>query len=106
MFNPKKLRELRKKARQGQDAVADVLGVTRSTYSMYENGHRQPSVEIVISMSEVFKVSVDFLYDLTDVPYRFADFTSEDMVIIEKLTSCNNITKAYICEALDLSVNL
>lgn len=47
-----------------QKEVADLLKISRQAYSSYETGSRQPDPEILIKLSSIFKVSVDYLLGL------------------------------------------
>ena len=44
-----------------QYEAADALGVGHSAYSHYENGIREPSLNTLVKMSELFGVSIDRL---------------------------------------------
>ncbi|MCL6592703.1 MAG: helix-turn-helix domain-containing protein, partial [Alicyclobacillus sp.] len=44
-----------------QDEVADKIGVARSTYSNYENGHREPDLNTIQKLAELYGVSIDYL---------------------------------------------
>lgn len=55
------LKFLRKRRGRTQDDVAAVLNLKRSTYSGYENGVAQPGIEILISFSGYFNISIDTL---------------------------------------------
>ena len=57
----KGLREIRKKKRYSQLKVAMDLNISREALSYYENGKREPSLEMLIKMSEYFNVSIDYL---------------------------------------------
>lgn len=37
------------------------LNISREALSHYENSKREPSIELLIKMSEYFNVSIDFL---------------------------------------------
>lgn len=37
------------------------LNISREALSHYENGKREPSIDMLIKMSEYFNVSIDFL---------------------------------------------
>lgn len=50
-----------------QKDLAEALSITVSTISHYENGTREPSIEILIQMSKILGVSVDYLIGNTDV---------------------------------------
>lgn len=63
------LKILRKRIAQSQEETASALGLTRSSYSGYENEVAQPSVENLIAFSEYFHISIDDLVkkDLTSL---------------------------------------
>lgn len=49
------LKEKRLKAKLTQEQVARKVGVARTTYAMYEQGERDPSVGVAIKIGEVLK---------------------------------------------------
>ena len=55
------LREIRKKRNLNQQRVALDLNITREALSHYENGRRDPSLAMLIRLSEYFNVSIDYL---------------------------------------------
>ena len=55
------LKLLRKRTKRSQEEVAQDLGLTRSTYSGYENGVAQPNLEVLVACSDYFKISIDDL---------------------------------------------
>ena len=56
-----RLRELRKDNNMSQEDLGKLLGVTKVSVSGYENGTRIPSMEILITILNVFKISADYL---------------------------------------------
>ena len=56
-----KLMTLRKQAGLSQEQLADRLGVTRQSVSKWESGAAFPELVKIISLSEMFGVSVDYL---------------------------------------------
>lgn len=56
-----KLIMLRKREGLSQEQLADRLGVTRQSVSKWESGTAFPEIVKLISLSEIFGVSVDFL---------------------------------------------
>ena len=56
-----KLRELRKSRRLTQAQVAEGIHCSAATYSRYEHGARQPSIEMLERLADFFGVSVDYL---------------------------------------------
>ena len=55
------IRELREDRDLKQSDVAQVLQTTQQVYSRYETGSRQPSVDVLVQMADIFGVSVDHL---------------------------------------------
>ena len=58
-----KLMTLRKQAGLSQEQLADRLGVTRQSVSKWESGAAAPELVKVITLSELFGVSVDYLVE-------------------------------------------
>ena len=56
-----KLMDLRRKAGFSQEQLADRLGVTRQSVSKWESGTAVPELVKLIALSELFRVSVDYL---------------------------------------------
>ncbi len=59
---------LRRREGLSQQELAEKLGLAKSTISMYENGARKPSYEILEALSALFGVSVDVLMGAEPVP--------------------------------------
>ena len=57
----KGLKQIRKERNLTQLKLAMDLNIARESLSHYENGKREPSIELLIKMSEYFNVSIDFL---------------------------------------------
>ena len=58
---PEKLRTLRLQFGLSQKQVADRIGVSPSIVSGYETGERTPSVDNLLALSYLFRVSTDYL---------------------------------------------
>ncbi|MBQ9912640.1 MAG: helix-turn-helix transcriptional regulator [Clostridia bacterium] len=55
------LKEIRKKRNLNQQKVAMDLNISREALSHYENGKREPSLDMLNKMSDYFNVSIDYL---------------------------------------------
>lgn len=55
------LREIRKAKKYSQLKVAMDLNITREAISNYENGKRNPDLEILVTLSNYFNKSIDYL---------------------------------------------
>ena len=61
MYFTSNIKFLRKRRGRTQDDVAAVLNLKRSTLSGYENGVAQPGIDILVSFSGYFNMSIDTL---------------------------------------------
>ena len=55
------IRKYRKLNNMSQDELAEKLDVTRQSISLWENGQTQPSLENIVALAKLFKVSTDEL---------------------------------------------
>lgn len=55
------LKNIRKSRNLNQQKVAMDLHISREALSHYENGRREPSLDMLVKMSEYFNVSIDYL---------------------------------------------
>lgn len=60
MFNIR-LAALRKKHQYTQQQIADALGVTLRTYQRYEAGDFEPSLMTLITLADLYEVTLDHL---------------------------------------------
>ncbi|REK55508.1 MAG: LexA family transcriptional repressor [Thermobacillus sp.] len=58
----KKLRELRKLEGWTQEQVAKKLGITKQTYSHYENENRKPSLNMIRELAAIYQVNIDDIF--------------------------------------------
>ena len=56
-----RITRLRTEKQLTQEQVAAILKVSRKAISHYENGTREPSQATLVQMSELFRVSTDYL---------------------------------------------
>ena len=61
-----RIKFLRKQRALTQQTLADVLGITKTLVSAYENGARKPSYENLMEIALFFDVSMDWLFANTD----------------------------------------
>ena len=63
-----KLLELREKRGMSQKEVADLLKVTRTQISDLENGKTGTTLDRLLQLCELYRVSADYLLGITDDP--------------------------------------
>lgn len=61
-----RIRKLRKEKNWTLEEMAGKIGISRSTLAGYEKGYRNPPIPILIRISKLFNVSVDYILGLTD----------------------------------------
>lgn len=61
-----KLKELRKERHLTQKEVADKIGLTKNALGNYEQGIREPSLEILKNLCDFYDVTADYLIGRTD----------------------------------------
>ncbi len=55
------LKRIRKEKKLNQQKVAIDLNISREALSHYENGKREPSLNMLLKMSEYYNVSINYL---------------------------------------------
>jgi len=66
----RRIRELREDADLTQAQMAQILNCSQQVYSNYELGQRDVPTDILIRLSQLYHVSVDYILGLTDNPKR------------------------------------
>lgn len=67
----KRLKEIRISKGLTQEHISQLIDISRPTYSNYETGFREPSIQIIGKIADSFGVNVDWLFGRTDIkePY-------------------------------------
>jgi transcriptional regulator with XRE-family HTH domain len=70
------LAELRKKQKWSLQDTADQLGIAKSTYAGYESGYREPSLQSLSHIADLFETTVDFLLGRTEQEQNSIEITN------------------------------
>ncbi len=62
----RRIRDLREDSDRTQRELAQILGCSQQVYSNYELGQRDIPTDILIKLSKLYNVSVDYILDLED----------------------------------------
>ena len=73
----KQIELLRRKKGWSQAELACRLHISPSTIGMYEQGRREPPIDILVAMAKEFDVSIDYLITGT---YRISAGTETNLV--------------------------
>ena len=60
------IKNYRKKSNMSQDELAEKLGVSRQSISLWETGQTQPTIENIIALANIFNISSDMLLRSSD----------------------------------------
>ena len=60
-FYYQKIRDIREDNDMNQQQVADILGITRQQYQLYESGKREMPMHHFITLAEHYGVTIDYL---------------------------------------------
>jgi len=83
---PKRFKYLRQSNNLAQGQLARLIGVDRSTISSYESNMRQPSLDTLSRIADVFGVSTDYLLGRTDtLAFETLALNGEEKAILYKL---------------------
>ncbi|MDE6470783.1 MAG: helix-turn-helix transcriptional regulator [Eubacterium sp.] len=63
-----RIRDIREDNDLTQKQVSDYLHCDQSLYSKYERGQREIPLSLIIKLSELYNISVDYLVGKTDNP--------------------------------------
>ena len=57
-----------------QTQMAKLLGMSQTGYSKYETGENDVPTEILIKLSDIHNVSVDYILELTNLEDKYPKF--------------------------------
>lgn len=74
---PNVFKQLRLREHFSQQELADRLGISKSTVSMYENGNREPDLETLEQIADLFNVDMDYLIGRKKIPNEYRSNTTQ-----------------------------
>lgn len=90
-----KLKTLRKEQGYTQEQLADILNLTRSSISNYENGINEPSISILVAIADLYNVSLDWLTGRTKTRYNSNLYIKDNIENIDVITSIYEVLKDF-----------
>ncbi|ACD53649.1 helix-turn-helix domain-containing protein [Clostridium botulinum] len=107
-----RIKDLRKSKKLTQTDLGRILGVGKTTISMYENGNSTPNDEIKFKIAAFFDVTLDYLLGKSDIK-KYDDVLSIDKQdntqntpiedkLIEKLKNLDDESKKELEKYMDL----
>ncbi len=96
----KKLLNLRKEYKMTQNDVAKILGMSRTSFSKYENGIANPPLQVLRKIAAIYNVGLEYLIFDENTLIRLNDPLNEDdetaEVPFSKITDLKPIEKEII----------
>ena len=89
----KQIEFLRRKKGWSQAELANRLHISPSTIGMYEQGRREPPIDVLVAMSKEFDVSIDYLITGT---HRISMDTETNLVKernVEAFSTLKNLSR-------------
>jgi len=65
-----RLRAIRKANNVTQKQTAEAIGTSEQNYQRYERGTQQPTLPVLLTLADLFNVSLDYLVGRSDNPKR------------------------------------
>ena len=104
------IKELRREMDCTQNKLADILGVTQDSISLWENDKRIPDTQYIVAMAKFFDVTTDYLLGLTDeyssVYFRTKNnpsaFTPEENALLKRYRAMSDKEKALLVQYIEL----
>lgn len=62
-----RIKDLREDRDLTQTDVAKILHITQQQYSLYESGKREMPLEYIITLSNIYNVSLDYIVGRTNI---------------------------------------
>ena len=118
-----KLKTLRLSYGLTQDDIAMLLGMSRTSFSKYENGAANPPLTVMRKLSVIYKVKLEYLIydDDTTVVFNsqnvneepdadpinsFGDLTHDEKIMVMKLRLMTDLQKKEIIDLIDKSEDM
>lgn len=104
------IRELRREIGCTQNQLADILGVTQDSISLWENDKRVPDTQYIIAMAKFFDVTTDYLLGLSEeyANIRFAravnelHLSSDEIALLKRYRTMKEKEKALLKQYMEL----
>ena len=84
-----RLREKRSQYGYSRKIVAERIGISDSTLADYENGHVEPSLKVLMKLSDLYKCTTDYLLGVekpdTEILLDGTGLNPEQVDVVERL---------------------
>lgn len=95
----KKLKEIREAKKISQQKLAMDLNISQASISKYEMGSAEPDINSIISISEYFGVTTDYLLGNSDlkIPITQSNLSEDEITLLANYRKLDAIQKQKAC---------
>ena len=94
-----RLKQLRLRFGYSQAFLAEELSISRMAYTQYESGHREPPLEILIHLAQMYQVSLDYLLGLSDLS-RSPNLSPQESYLFAQLDRLAGKRREHVLQIL------
>lgn len=107
----KNIKLLRTQHHMSQQQLADKLQVSQQSIHKYENDITTPDIETLKLMAQFFDTTIDYIVELTDVPYKSEPRTEtslneSEIVLVESFRRMSPVQRNSIQKIINEIINL
>ena len=104
----RRLNLLREQKGYSQQDLANLIGISKSSINMFERAEREPSLEVMEAIADIFNVDIDYLYGKQEVERKVAiNIGNSDRMtlgqIVKRFRETNKITMEEFSQKSGLS---
>lgn len=99
-----RLCDLREKSGVSQDVVAEACNISRVALTRYENGQREPRMQIAARLADYYGVSVDYILGRDEKTEPLTDNRSKQRN--EKIEEATKILQGMTDEEYTMALNI
>ena len=99
-----RIKFLRENLKLSQEELAEKLNLSKGIISLYEQEKRKQSLEILIKLSEIFNVSIDYIIGRTDLKNESIPIATSTKDNID-LSDVSNEDKEAIMRIIEIAKN-
>ena len=85
MYWNKRIKDLREDNDLTKQELADKLDISERTLTRYETGESEPTISVLIKMSHIFDVSIDYICCIKDETF-ITEASKDEVAIVEEGT--------------------
>lgn len=104
-MNFQKLIEIREDLNLRQKDIADILGITQQSYSLWENGSKVIPLKHLNNLCNYYNLNMDYVIGLSSIKYYNITNKEIDKILIgerlRKIRKDNNITQEELANILN-----